>query len=86
MHTSMFSELLTYMMEDPRNITPCMHLLFIAKDTECMRGQATNVAEQVHFLVVGKNPEEPRPKQDGSSTTTVEPTQSGDSPERTGDQ
>ena len=50
LHTSMFRELLTYMMEDPRNITPCTHLLFIAKNIERMGDHATNIAEQVHFL------------------------------------
>ena len=86
LHTSMFRELLTYMMEDPRNITPCTHLLFIAKNIERMGDHATNIAEQVHFLVVGQDPEEARPKQDRSSTTIVEPPQSGEFSERAGGQ
>jgi phosphate transport system protein len=77
LHTSMFRELLTYMMEDPHNITPCTHLLFIAKNIERMGDHATNIAEQVHFLVMGQDPEEARPKKDPSSTTIVEPPQSG---------
>ena len=86
LHTSMFRELLTYMMEDPRNITPCTHLLFIAKNIERMGDHATNIAEQVHFLVVGQDPEGPRPKQDRSSTTIVEPLRPGETSERAGEQ
>jgi len=86
LHTSMFRELLTYMMEDPRNITPCTHLLFIAKNIERMGDHATNIAEQVHFLVVGRDPEGPRPKQDRSSTTIVEPLRPGETSERAGEQ
>jgi phosphate transport system protein len=74
LHTSMFRELLTYMMEDPRNITPCTHLLFIAKNIERIGDHTTNIAEQVHFLVVGQDPEEARPKRDRSSSTVVKPT------------
>jgi len=85
LHTSMFRELLTYMMEDPRNITPCTHLLFIAKNIERMGDHATNIAEQVHFLVVGQDPEGARPKQDRSSSTIVEPTQTGETSTRDGD-
>ena len=86
LHTSMFRELLTFMMEDPRNITPCTHLLFIAKNIERMGDHATNIAEQVHFLVVGRDPEGPRPKQDRSSTTIVEPLRPGETSERAGEQ
>jgi phosphate transport system protein len=45
MHTSLFRELLTYMMEDPRNITQCTHLLFCAKSLERVGDHATNIAE-----------------------------------------
>ena len=53
LHTSLFRELLTYMMEDPRNITTCTHLLFIAKNVERIGDHATNVAEHVHMMVHG---------------------------------
>src|SRR5262249_61900292 len=62
MYTSLFRELLTYMMEDQRNIGPCIHLLFIAKNIERMGDHATNVAEDVHFLVHGREIQAPRPK------------------------
>ena len=52
------------MMEDPRNITACMHLHFIAKNVERMGDLVTNMAEQVVYLVTGSRPEEPRPKGD----------------------
>ena len=57
LHTSLFRELLTYMMEDPRNITSCTHLLFVAKNVERVGDHATNIAEAVHFLVRGEEPE-----------------------------
>ncbi len=71
LHTSLFRELLTYMMEDPRNITACTHLLFIAKNIERIGDHVTNIAENVHFLVVGENFGEDRPKSDFSSSTIV---------------
>ncbi len=52
-YTGLFRELLTYMMEDPRNITPCTHLLFMAKNLERIGDHATNIAENVYFLVHG---------------------------------
>src|SRR6187397_2217845 len=54
MCTSLFRELLTYMMEDPRNITFCIHLMFCAKNIERMGDHATNIAETVHYMVEGK--------------------------------
>lgn len=72
MHTSLFRELLTYMMEDPRNITACTHLLFVAKNVERIGDHATSIAEYVHFLVEGEMPAEERPKSDLSSQTVVE--------------
>ena len=66
-YNSLFRELLTYMMEDPRNITPCTHLLFIAKNLERIGDHATNIAETVHFLVTGKPLDGARPKGDTSS-------------------
>jgi phosphate transport system protein len=74
MYTSLFRELLTYMMEDPRNITASTHLLFIAKNIERIGDHATNVAENVYFLVHGKALPGARPKGDTSSLAVVEPT------------
>jgi phosphate transport system protein len=59
------------MMEDPRNISFCTHLLFTAKNVERIGDHATNIAETVHYLVVGQPPVEERQKQDLSSSTTV---------------
>jgi phosphate transport system protein len=73
LYTSMFREVLTYMMEDPRNITPCTHLLFIAKNLERAGDHATNIAENVHFLVKGRPLETARPKGDQSSFTVLDP-------------
>jgi len=53
-YTSLFRELLTYMMEDPRNITPCTHLLFCAKSLERIGDHATNIAERAYYLQTGK--------------------------------
>ena len=66
-HTSLFRELLTHMMEDPHNITACTHLLFIAKNVERIGDHATNIAEYVHFMVSGEVPEDERPKGDETS-------------------
>ncbi|MDZ7709762.1 MAG: phosphate signaling complex protein PhoU [Roseovarius sp.] len=68
MYNAIFREFLTFMMEDARNITPCMHLHFIAKNIERMGDLVTSVAEQVIYLVSGQMPEEPRPKGDKTST------------------
>ncbi|HEY4192023.1 MAG TPA: phosphate signaling complex protein PhoU [Mesorhizobium sp.] len=54
MYTSLFRELLTYMMEDPRNITPCTHLLFCAKNIERIGDHATNIAETIYYIVTGE--------------------------------
>lgn len=72
LHTSLFRELLTYMMEDPSHITACTHLLFIAKNIERIGDHATNIAENVHFLVHGNAPKEERSKEDESSFIVVE--------------
>jgi len=66
MYNSIFREFLTHMMEDPRNIGPCMHLHFIAKNIERVGDHATSVAEQVIYLVTGAMPEEARPKVDST--------------------
>ncbi|GGB51331.1 phosphate transport system regulatory protein PhoU [Roseibium aquae] len=63
-YTSLFRELLTYMMEDPRNITQCAHLLFCAKNIERIGDHATNIAENVYYMVTGERLEEERPKVD----------------------
>ena len=65
MYNALFREFLTYMMEDPRQITACMHLHFIAKNIERMGDHATSIAEQVIYLVTGSMPEDARPKRDG---------------------
>ncbi|MGV8959461.1 MAG: phosphate signaling complex protein PhoU [Stenotrophomonas sp.] len=67
-YTALFRELLTYMMEDPRNITPCTHLLFMAKNLERVGDHATNIAENVWFLVHGEQPLPPREKRDETSS------------------
>jgi len=67
MYNGLFRELLTHMMEDPRNITACMHLHFIAKNIERMGDHATGIAEQVIYLVTGSLPDEARPKGDTTS-------------------
>jgi phosphate transport system protein len=65
--TSLFRELLTYMMEDPRNISFCIHLLFCAKNIERMGDHATNIAETVHYMIEGRAISEQRPKGDTTS-------------------
>ena len=64
MYTALFRELLTHMMEDPRNITACMHLHFIGKNIERMGDHVSSIAEQVVYLVTGSMPDDARPKQD----------------------
>jgi phosphate transport system protein len=64
MYTSLFRELLTYMMEDPRNITSCTHLLFCAKNIERIGDHATNIAETIYYMTTGAQPEGERPKDD----------------------
>lgn len=71
-HNNLFRTLLTYMLEDQRNITPCMHLLFISKNVERMGDHTTSIAEQIHFLISGEFPTEERPKGDTTSTTLIE--------------
>jgi phosphate transport system protein len=67
--TSLFRELLTYMMEDPRHITFCIHLLFSAKNIERMGDHATNIAETVHYMIEGRPIVDQRPKGDTTSFT-----------------
>jgi len=71
MYNSVFRELLTYMMEDPRTIGVCTHLLFIAKNVERIGDHATNVAETVYYVVTGETMSDNRPKGDTTSSTPV---------------
>ncbi|MCL6618605.1 MAG: phosphate signaling complex protein PhoU [Thermomonas hydrothermalis] len=68
LYTGLFRELLTYMMEDPRAITPCTHLLFMAKNLERIGDHATNIAENIWFLLHGEAPLPEREKRDDSNT------------------
>ncbi|KAA0920909.1 phosphate signaling complex protein PhoU [Aquicoccus porphyridii] len=68
LYNALFREFITFMMEDPRKITPCMHLHFIAKNTERMGDHVTSIAEQVVYLVTGEFPDEDRQKADRTST------------------
>jgi phosphate transport system protein len=67
LYTRLFRELLTYMAEDPRTITSCAHLLFIAKNIERIGDHATNIAEYVHFIASGELVAEEREKADATS-------------------
>ncbi len=78
MYTSLFRELLTYMMEDPRNITACAHLLFVAKNIERIGDHATNIAETVYFEETGGRLSGDRPKGDSSSFAVMTPVQPED--------
>ncbi|WP_340300925.1 phosphate signaling complex protein PhoU [Roseobacter sp. HKCCD5988] len=69
-YSALFREYLTFMMEDPRSITACMHLHFMAKNIERMGDHVTSIAEQVVYLVTGAMPEDIRPKQDVISETS----------------
>ncbi|QRM28834.1 phosphate signaling complex protein PhoU [Microvirga sp. VF16] len=71
LYTSLFRELLTYMMEDPRNISFCTHLLFCAKNIERIGDHTTNIAETVHYLVTAETLAIDRPKNDRSIDATV---------------
>jgi phosphate transport system protein len=78
LYTSLFRELLTYMMEDPRHITPCTHLLFIAKNLERIGDHATNIAEIIHFQVEGVSLGDRRPKADASNYEVMQPEDDSD--------
>jgi len=67
LNTGLFRELLTFMMEDPRNITFCTHMLFCAKNIERMGDHATNIAETIYYIVQGSELKEERPKADITS-------------------
>ena len=72
-YNGIFREMLTHMMEDPRNITAATHLLFIAKNMERIGDHATNIAETVHYAVRGDSLPEDRPKADSSASAVVKP-------------
>lgn len=71
MHSSLFREIISYMIEDPHQITTSSHLLFIAKNIERMGDHATNIAEKIIYLVEGRAPADERPKHDLSSVTAM---------------
>ncbi|MBV7393284.1 phosphate signaling complex protein PhoU [Mameliella sediminis] len=77
MYNTLFREFLTFMLEDPRNITACMHLHFIAKNIERMGDHVTSICEQVIFLATGEKPEDLRVKED---RTSIDPALSPDLP------
>ncbi len=67
-YNSLFRELLTYMMEDPRMISSSAHLLFIAKNVERIGDHCTNIAEYIHYLVTGEDIARERPKAEATAT------------------
>ncbi|MBR9971579.1 phosphate signaling complex protein PhoU [Magnetospirillum sulfuroxidans] len=67
LYSSLFREILTYMMEDPRTITACSHLMFIAKNIERVGDHATNIAEMTYFISTGRALNDQRPKRDTSA-------------------
>src|SRR2546422_10354059 len=71
--TSLFRELLTYMMEDPRNISFCIHLMFCAKNIERIGDHATNIAETVFYMIEGQQMLDKRPKGDMTTFATTIP-------------
>jgi phosphate transport system protein len=73
LYNALFRELMTYMMEDPRNITPCAHLLFIAKNMERIGDHATNIAETMYYAITGDSLPDARPKGDNTAYTVVRP-------------
>lgn len=72
MYTSLFRELLTYMMEDPRNISACTHLLFCAKNIERIGDHATNIAETVYYMATGDQIAGERPKDDETASVVAQ--------------
>jgi len=72
-YNAIFRELITYMMEDPRNITPCTHLLFIAKNLERIGDHATNIAETIYYAAKGEVLKDSRPKGDTSAYAVIRP-------------
>jgi len=81
LYDSMFRELLTYMMEDPRSITSCTHLIFMSKNIERIGDHMTNIAEIIIYQITGQAPMEKRPKGDNTSITMINNPFSGQSKE-----
>jgi phosphate transport system protein len=79
MYTSLFRELITYMIEEPRRITATTHMLFMARDLERVGDRATNIAESVLYLVRGVPVEEERPKADATKTILIPSVQRAES-------
>jgi phosphate transport system protein len=73
LYNALFRELITYMMEDPRNITPCTHLLFIAKNLERIGDHTTNIAETIYYTVEGEPIPDVRPKGTSSAYAVIRP-------------
>jgi phosphate transport system protein len=73
LYNALFRELITYMMEDPRNITPCAHLLFIAKNLERIGDHTTNIAETIYYAAKGEVLQERRPKGESSAYAVIRP-------------
>ncbi|WP_454624242.1 phosphate signaling complex PhoU family protein [Bradyrhizobium cenepequi] len=73
LNNALFRTLLTHMMEDPRNISSCTHLLFCAKNIERMGDHITNIAEAIYYVVEGREIEEERPKADTTSKDVIAP-------------
>ena len=71
LNSSLFRTLLTHMMEDPRSISSCTHLLFCAKNVERMGDHITNIAEAIYYIVEGHEVEEERPKADTTSSEMI---------------
>lgn len=78
-YVTLFRELVTYMMEDARNIRACTELLFVAKNLERIGDHATNVAERVFYAVTGENLPTVRPRggaaAPGKNKDDAEPTE-----------
>ncbi|SEM84962.1 phosphate signaling complex protein PhoU [Palleronia pelagia] len=72
MYNALFREFLTFMMEDPRNITACMHLHFIAKNIERMGDHVTSIADQIYYTVTGQTPDDARRKGDITSVSPLD--------------
>lgn len=71
LYDSMFRELLTHMMESPKNISSCTHLLFIAKNLERIGDHITNIAEDLYYRIKGEKPTMARPKADKTCLVTT---------------
>lgn len=73
LHSSLFRELLTYMLEDPRSISTCSQLMFVSKSLERIGDQATNIAEAAYYRATGKTLHDDRRKEDDTATAVVDP-------------